>query len=496
MIAEVRDDIIKLETFVAIKFKYEKYIDMLNEAGGYCFLSQFTHHYGNNEGRYIAKQLEDAGLIKTKAISNYKYCYLTDVSIRYIKLKDEDDFEDDEYKTRINVKRLSTTPSDRVLFASAIKFALMHRYKFIGKEYFEDKLVRELSELYECNFEELTRTQEDIDEQRKKIYYESQYSQSMVTNYIKPLFNLYNGDTFGEYKIIKDKIIKLEAFIEEKSKGILHIKSLKKEEDKLKELEIKFAQLGVINKFKKSLIKQKNDIEIKIRAKNDYIEKQEQEYRKSCDEVWETSGKIQNALKKAVYYYDKSKIIFMLNAKRLFLSMIIIDAGTLKNPYKYINILNKFSVETETKNLNKRIYIASYSEKRAEMLKGQFNKILIEKENKLKKLRKYNANNFSDYTPEFYVNDQKFIDKIPDFTVTVLDDAHYMQSYKDQVSSKIDYIKPKDKDRFEEIKNNLKNKTEPNKSVNKNIKKKNYKDDKKIEDDEKFLEDIINTLRN
>ena len=41
MRAIVRDDIIKLESYVDAEFKYKKYIEILNDCGGYCFLDQF-----------------------------------------------------------------------------------------------------------------------------------------------------------------------------------------------------------------------------------------------------------------------------------------------------------------------------------------------------------------------------------------------------------------------------------------------------------------------
>ncbi|MCY6485892.1 hypothetical protein OW763_16395 [Clostridium aestuarii] len=458
MRAEVRDDIIKLETFVAIKFKYEKYIDMIHEAGGYCFLSQFAYHYGNNEGRYIAKQLEDAGLIKTKAVSNYKYCYLTDVAIKYLKLKDSKEDYSDKSKNQINVKRLSVTPSDKVLLASAIKFALIHKYKFIGKKCYEEKSIKAFSEFYGCDEDRADTLKCKIDNLKMEIKKEAKEDKRIFENHIKPLFQIYKNNTDEEYEYIKNKIAKLEVFIEEKNKRILHIKNLKQEEDELKQLKIKLGQLIVINQFKKNLVKQKNDLEIKIKTKNEYIQKQEKELEMLSIETTQKAFKVSESVKKAISYYDKSKIIFTLNNKKAILNMIIIDTGTLKKSYGYIDVLNKFSIETETEKLYKRIHIASYSEKRGKKLQEQLNKILIEKKTKLKKIEDYKCNiDMSKYTPEFYKNAEKFINKVPDFTVELMEDGYYIEPYKEPVSAKTGYIKPKDKDRFEEIKNRLNN---------------------------------------
>ncbi len=454
MRAEVRDDIIKLETFVAVKFKYEKYIDMLHEAGGYCFLSQFAYHYGNNEGRYIAKQLEEVGLIKTKAVSNYKYCYLTDIAIKYLKLKDIEEDYSNKSKNQINVKRLSVTPSDKVLFASAIKFALIHEYEFIGKKYYEEKLVEAFSEFYECNKERTTELEDKINSLKIEFKKEDIEAKKIFDNHINPLSKIYDGNIEEEYKSIKDKIAELEIFIEEKNKGFF--KNLKKEEDELNKLKIRLAKLEVVKKFKESLLKQKNDLEIKIKNKSDYIQKQEKELERLNIEINQKIFNVGDAVKKAISYYDKSKIIFTLNNEKSTLNMIIIDTGTLKNPYGYIDVLNKFSNETETESLNKKIYIASYSKKRADKLKEQLNKILIEKENKIKKIEDYKRNvDMSKYTPEFYKNAEKFINRVPNFTVKLIEDGHYIEPYKEPVSAKTGYIKPKDKDRFDDIKNRL-----------------------------------------
>lgn len=467
MRAEVRDDIIKLETFVAIKFKYEEYIEMIHEAGGYCFLNQFTYHYDNNEGRYIAKQLEDAGLIKTKAISNYKYCYLTDVAVKYLKLKDSEKDYSEISKSQINVKRVNVTPSDKVLFASAIKFALIRRYKFVGKKYYEEKLVKAFSALYKCDKTKASKLKDDIEFLKEELKNEVIYAKRIFQDHIKPLFEIYKEDTHEEYKSIKNKIATLESFIDEKNKSFLY-KNLKKEDDELKVLYLKLAKLDVINKFKERLVKQKNDLETKIKTKNEYIKLQEKELERLNIDISEKNVKVRYAVKKAVSYYDKSKIIFTLNPKDLTLKMIIIDTGTLKNPYGYIDILNKFSNETGIENLNKEIFIASYSKKRSEKFEEDINKILIEKKNKLNKIVDYKSKiNMSNYTPEFYKNAQAFINRIPDFTITIIDAAHYMEPYKDQVSSKIGYIKPKDKDRFEEIKNNLESRSKYNEKVDK-----------------------------
>lgn len=137
MQALIRDDIIALDTFVALKFKYEKYAKILEEAGGYCFIDQFVQYFGgNNKGRYLAQQLEDNGVISTKFFNNYKYCYLTDAAIKYLTYKDDPRDFSKIKKANIPVKKITPNPSEKVLFSSALKFGLMQKYNWIGKKTF------------------------------------------------------------------------------------------------------------------------------------------------------------------------------------------------------------------------------------------------------------------------------------------------------------------------------------------------------------------------
>lgn len=154
MKAMVRDDIIALETFVALRFKYEEYIYKIHECGGYCFLDQFKQHYDN--GRYLAKQLEENGLIKTKSFNNYKYCYLTDASIKYLYYKDDPRDFSEMKKANIPIKKLTPNPSERVLFASALKFALIHKYKLAGKEEYKSFVKKIFSQIYVNQADRLT----------------------------------------------------------------------------------------------------------------------------------------------------------------------------------------------------------------------------------------------------------------------------------------------------------------------------------------------------
>lgn len=74
---------------------------------------------------------------------------------KYLKLEDCKKDYSEKSKNEINVKKLIPTPSDKVLFASAIKFTLMHKYKFIVKKYYEEKLIKSFNMFYKCIFEKI-----------------------------------------------------------------------------------------------------------------------------------------------------------------------------------------------------------------------------------------------------------------------------------------------------------------------------------------------------
>jgi len=124
MIAMVRDDIISLDSFVQAKFKYEKYLLLLKNAGNYCFLDQFKRLF--EKGETIAKNMEELNLIKTETLNNnYKYIYLTDTAMKYIILKDDPKDYTSVVKNKISVLKVNKYPSEKVLMSSALKFELI-----------------------------------------------------------------------------------------------------------------------------------------------------------------------------------------------------------------------------------------------------------------------------------------------------------------------------------------------------------------------------------
>lgn len=348
MKAMVRDDIIALETFVALRFKYEKYIEMIYDCGGYCFVDQLVRYFGGeNKGRYLAEQLEENGLIKTKFFNNYKYCYLTDASIKYVKYKDDPRDFSKMKKANIPVKKINPNPTDKVLFSSALKFDLIQTSKVLGKRAFIDN----------C----------------KKVF------------------------------------------------SVLYNKEQKKDE----------------------LIK--------------------------------------TAIEKTINYYDKAKVIFFSNPDDISLRMIILDTGTKKSGKNYIDLLNKYLQDINIE--FKQIFITpfTYSEKEFDAIFKELSKKYYERENLIKNLKER-----YDITPTkipdrplsesdrvmyqqieskrqlnvlAFNGELKQINKlIPPFKIGKLRLPVYMEHYKDRIALNTNYIKSKDIDRFEALREKFKNK--------------------------------------
>lgn len=122
MKAIVRDDIIGLQSYVEAEFKYKKYIEIISECGGYCFINQIERFWKNEGGRYLVQKMEEAKLVKTDYFSKYKYLRLTANALKYLHYRnDERDFSGVP-KNKISVQNLKTKPSEKVLFTSVLNF--------------------------------------------------------------------------------------------------------------------------------------------------------------------------------------------------------------------------------------------------------------------------------------------------------------------------------------------------------------------------------------
>jgi len=168
MRAIVRDDIIKLESYVDAEFKYKKYIEILNDCGGYCFLEQFIKHFKNDGGRYLKDKMEASNLLNTEYFSNYKFVKLSSSSLKYLYYRDDEKDYSDVPKNKLFAKYLSPNPSSKVLYASVMNFELYHQTK--KKFYLKSKHIQMLESNFKSKiYEKIDKIEQNIKDNQNPI---------------------------------------------------------------------------------------------------------------------------------------------------------------------------------------------------------------------------------------------------------------------------------------------------------------------------------------
>jgi hypothetical protein len=205
--AEVRDDIIKLETYVDAEFKYRKYIDIIANCGGYCLVGQFKKHFEKDGGYYLMKKMESAGLISTELFSNsYKYIKLSTAALKYFHYREHKKDYSDVAKNKIPVpKNISKPPSEKVIYTSILFFELYHTRKN-GIIYLKNNHIQHLENKLKKNYfiEKIKKLKKEIKEYNLSI---------KIYKKIKNKYKIYS--------VIDENINKPELFMNSK----LHLKS-------------------------------------------------------------------------------------------------------------------------------------------------------------------------------------------------------------------------------------------------------------------------------
>lgn len=451
MKAEVRDDVIKLESFVLARFKYEKYINILYESGGYCFLDQFLKYYGKVKGRHLVEQLIKNGFIKTKAISNYKFCYLTDMSLRYILLKNSE--KEYESKNKVNVQKLTSRPSDKVLFSSAIKFACINENKLPGKTEYKDQLRKIFNKLYNPGIN-IEKKEMQLRQYKEQFELKYKNNKEILEKYIKPMNTIYEGNIEEDYIKLKKEIQDVQELINQR-KSIFKTKT--ELDSRLETCTKELNSLEVYKKYSDAINKSVQDLKEEVINADKIYKEKKADYELNKSKINEINEAVERSVKKAIDYYNKSKIIFMITESEI--KMIILDTGTVKKASSYIILLNEFKAFTNT-DIKNKIVIISYSENRANILRKSFEELLSTRKKALIRIKeyesKYGKNGYNGRFPGFYNNSVNTIKNIPELELEIIDTAFYMEKYKENVGLMTEYIKPKDKDRFDQIKKSLK----------------------------------------
>lgn len=120
----VRDDIIRLDSYVEAEFKYRKELEIIKGVGGYFFLDQAKKYWDHKGGEYFIKKMEDAKLLIKDTFGKYVYYRLSSTAIKYLTYRDSDKDYSDIEKSKLSGSYLSAHPSEKVLFTSSMLFTV------------------------------------------------------------------------------------------------------------------------------------------------------------------------------------------------------------------------------------------------------------------------------------------------------------------------------------------------------------------------------------
>lgn len=463
MRAEVRDDIISLETFVQARFKFEKYLIPIRNSGSYCFLDQFKRNYSN--GEYIAKCMEESNLIRCENFNNaYKYIYLTDTAVKYLTLKNSDKDYSNMDKNMISIQQITRYPTEKVLLNSAIKYQLLFNPE--NNYIIKGNLINELEIEYLKKFELFDLDTRIIEAEgvinkikesfnRSKIYYD------IATTALKGIQEEeYWDKSEGLPKQLNEKNIEIENL----NKVLLGLGLL----DKNKKNEIR-KQIEVIKEatqrltfninLQKKISEQKQFLKVPLDELNSNYKisfKALQHLKKIKTDNQDKYDKMIIFKNKILNLYDKSKIIVRLKAGNL--NYEIIDTGNFKSAYGYLKQINSLKLEEYSIN-SVNIVIFSYSEKRANNMKNEFEVTQKERIKADETMKEYETfmgisrstrSKWQKTPPHSYFVAEKIYYNTPVINEIILNaETWYMAVYKKNAVIKKIYIKAKDKNTIE-----------------------------------------------
>lgn len=467
MRAEVRDDIIGLDSFVVAKFKLEKYIQMIKDSGNYCFLDQFKRLFKN--GEYIATQLEESNLIKTATLNNnYKYIYITDTAMKYLTLKDDPRDFSKVKKSSISVAKVNKYPSEKVLISSALKFNFISQAK--NEIFIKDNLLKSLENEY-CRKYEVNDTkadkghlQEQINSLKDKCNEEQKLKENIydIFKEIQGMYSIISSIKLNNLRLENNEEINL------LDKELQNLKIFDKKrkleiENRINQLKITVSKLDIRISMKTKIEEQEKKINDKIINLNKEILNKENELEIIIKKEQEQDENIEfKKLKnKVINLYDKSKIIPVFYND--ILQFCILDTGNTKTAFGYLKIINELKELYDFKIL--RVFICSYSKKRAESLKAELEETQKEKSKALKRMESYKQkcnldrlyrNSWREPSKN-YLNAEQIYYNTPSIErIALLESVWYMESYKKNISSSKSYIKEKDKNAIKDLKERLK----------------------------------------
>ena len=460
MKAEVRDDIISLDSFVQAKFKYEKYLLLLKNAGNYCFLDQFKRLF--EKGETIAKNMEEINLIKTETLNNnYKYVYLTDTAMKYLILKDDPKDYTGVVKNKISVLKVNKYPSEKVLMSSALKFELIANGK--GQIILKENLINNLKESFYSqntviNLDEIKKEMEDI----YIKHTEAVKVQNESIQLLQEVLNVSFMDQENNLSEIENQINKelKDLELEMQNLGMLDLKRKKEIPEKRIDLNHKLEKTRACIELNKKIETQIDKTRVpanSLARKYNSLNKQINDHAKDEEKRNKIDEQYSNLENKILNMYDKSKIIAYFKNEEL--HILILDTGNTKTAFGYLKM---FSELKKIYNFNKiNLSIASYSENRAKNLLSEFRDTQNEKNKALKVMDSYEKDrgltrkyrNSWKYTPSFYVSAENIYYNTPEINKLVYaKNTTVLEIYKKNLSMSENYIRNKDKKAIAELK--------------------------------------------
>lgn len=449
MKAIVRDDIISLDAYVAAEFKYKEYLEALAGCGGYCFLEQFERLLKSEGGKYLAKKMEDNKLIKTDYFSKYKFVRLTQTAFKYLYYRnDERDFTGIP-KNKIPGKNLKPTPSEKVLFTSAMYFELYYRDKDRYNYFIKENHIKLIEEQFLHDYsDKIMELKKLIDDYNLKL----NIINNMIINIKKIVENEENNNK--HLKSILDKLSEDKTLLEDKKNIFMkHTAKI----DRIEYLDKELNKLLTSNNGNKKLMKACIDSKNTILDEIENIKNEIQKY-KTAQILSEE--KTRKTIKYFMQLRDISKVICIYNKTNFKLMVISTFIKQTKSNYTtflkdIVNSLYDKGVPVKTVELN-LVSIYKLNDKVKKAISDD-----IEKINSKPITMEIDLSVF-DETIERDEDFYKWRDIV--YRDSILKNIEYrvnfgtlskLEKYFDTASDQINYIKKKDIKQFEELKNKL-----------------------------------------
>jgi len=434
----VRDDIIGLESYVDAEFKYKKYIEILGDCGGYCFLDQFNTIFKDDGGKYLKDKMIDSYLLTSSRYSKFKILRLSSNASKYLHYRDDEKDYSNIPKNKITINSLSDYPSQKVLFTSAMYFELYSKTKkdFFRKSKHIEMLENEFKSPINKQIDKLKQKIETLE--NIKIY-----GNHINKNFFKDLNSLNSKaiDNFDrtinflkkEREMEKENITK---FYKSNKKAETRIEFLDETINLINDIEINHNKiLGHYSDFME-VIEEKCDLWISERREK--INSHEKELEK-IDEI----------IEKIIHFRDVSKLLCYVENKTLHVHNAFLDFSKKRKAYfeltkDLIELIAEYSRNSSFQIEIKRVKYYFYSPLRErEYLERTFE--TLEEFYEKKEFQFEEQKLSSSYIPKITMKVDFEFQKIP-----------RLKKYFEDMDIHSDYVKRKDAEDFDAFKEFLK----------------------------------------